>query len=99
MISMKDDPQQFYISKPNCGARGEGIRIFRFITELNEILVKYPNIIVQKYMNNPMLMDEKKFDFRLYVLISGVEPTCAYMCTEGMARFCTESYESISGKN
>ena len=39
-----------------------------------------------------MLVDKKKFDLRLYVLIKGFNPIEAYLCDEGLARFCTENY-------
>ena len=50
-------------------------------------------------MNNPLLIEGKKFDLRLYVLMSGVEPTLAYTCQEGMVRFCTESYQKVNKDN
>ena len=47
---------------------------------------------MQRYIENPYLIDKKKFDLRLYVVIKGVDPLQAYLCDEGLARFCTANY-------
>jgi hypothetical protein len=38
-----------------------------------------------------MLINSKKFDIRIYVVICGVEKVQAYLYNEGIARFCTVS--------
>lgn len=45
--------------------------------------------LVQRYIENPLLISGKKFDIRLYVMIKGVEKIEAYVYEEGLARFCT----------
>jgi hypothetical protein len=49
--------------------------------------------IAQQYVPNPLLIDNKKFDFRLYLLVTGVDTMQAHIAFEGMARFCTEDYK------
>ena len=49
--------------------------------------------LVQRYIENPLLISGKKFDIRLYVVIKGVEKIEAYVCDEGLARFCTVSFK------
>ena len=39
------------------------------------------------------MIDNKKFDLRLYVLIAGLNPVRAYIADEGLARLCTEDYK------
>ena len=48
--------------------------------------------VAQHYIPNPFLIDNKKFDFRLYLMIKGVENMEAFIASEGMVRFCTEEY-------
>ena len=56
-------------------------------------------MIVQEYIKSPLLVDNKKFDLRIYVLISSCEPYLAYVNEEGLARFCTVDYEPPNQQN
>jgi len=51
------------------------------------------DIIVQRYLSKPLLLDGIKFDLRIYILVVGFNPIKAYICDEGLARFCTAAYE------
>ena len=50
-------------------------------------------------MNNPLLVDNLKFDMRIYVLIYGCDPMRIYIYEEGLARFATSNYEKAKKKN
>ena len=54
---------------------------------------------MRRYKSNPYLVDGFKFDFRLYVLLRSVVPLEAYLCNEGLARFCTMPYRRPTTKN
>ena len=86
-----------FIAKPASGSLGEGITLISKISDIP----KYGSNewIVQKYIANPLLLDKKKFDFRLYVLITSVDPYICYLNEEGLARLCTEDYKKPTKEN
>ena len=43
-------------------------------------------------MDDPYLIDGKKFDLRIYVLVSGVDPLRVYIHNEGLTRISTTEY-------
>lgn len=50
-------------------------------------------------MHKPYLIDNLKFDMRIYVLISGIDPLRIFVYEEGLARFATEEYRSPRSEN
>lgn len=48
--------------------------------------------MAQRYLHKPYLIDDLKFDLRIYILLVGVDPLRIYMFKDGLARFATEIY-------
>jgi tubulin polyglutamylase TTLL11 len=95
MIKYKD---MWYIAKPSKGCGGEGIFLVNRITDIPR-WHSSSELLVQHYITDPLLVDKKKFDLRMYVLVSGLDPLECYLCTEGMARLCTENYKMPDRSN
>lgn len=76
-----------WIVKPSASSRGNGIHLVS-----SEKAVPTVPGIVQYYIEKPLLIKKRKFDIRLYVLVSSIEPMRIYMHSAGMARFCTHPY-------
>ncbi|XP_035271338.1 tubulin polyglutamylase TTLL5 isoform X1 [Anguilla anguilla] len=78
-----------WIIKPVASSRGRGIYL---VSSPNQIPLD-ENILVSRYISNPLLIDDFKFDVRLYVLVTSYEPLIIYLYEEGLARFATVKYD------
>ena len=84
-----------WIVKPVNRARGEGIYLVDSIFDLpteDETCKDVTYAITQRYINNPLLIRGHKFDMRVYVLVTSVDPLMVYVYEDGLARFATEPY-------
>eukprot|EP01064_Diplonema_japonicum_P024147 TRINITY_DN34641_c0_g1_i1.p1 TRINITY_DN34641_c0_g1~~TRINITY_DN34641_c0_g1_i1.p1 ORF type:complete len:577 (+),score=109.66 TRINITY_DN34641_c0_g1_i1:46-1776(+) len=81
------DTREVFILKPNAAACGMGIRL----TASPPIDVKEP-CIAQRYIQKPLLINNTKFDLRLYMVVTSVNPLRVFLYNEGLVRFATEIY-------
>jgi tubulin polyglutamylase TTLL6/13 len=56
-------------------------------------------VVVQEYLTNPYLIDDLKFDLRIYVLLYGVNPLRIFIHHMGLARFATDYYTKPTNSN
>ena len=87
----KNRGNKTFIVKPSQGCQGTGIMLTR---SLDQIDPNEPNI-VQRYMHRPHLLDGYKYDLRLYVLLSSLQPMRVFIFREGLVRVCTQKYAPV----
>ena len=56
-------------------------------------VIDRPDVIVQRYVERPYLVDGRKGHLRIYALITSVEPLRAYVYAEGIVRFAPAIYD------
>lgn len=55
--------------------------------------------VVQEYLDKPHLIDDLKYDLRIYVLLYGINPMRCFIHHKGLARFATETYVAPKSSN
>ena len=79
----------WFIMKPPAQSCGNGIKI---LSNVDQIPKRSKNIVVQRYLTNPFLIEGLKFDLRLYVLLTSVDPLRIYLYDDGLVRFATQEF-------
>ncbi|XP_046371170.2 tubulin monoglutamylase TTLL4-like [Haliotis rufescens] len=82
--------KQKWIIKPPASARGIGIKVIHKWTQIPR---RRP-VIVQRYLGRPYLINDSKFDMRVYVYVSCYDPLRIYIFEDGLARFASCKYSS-----
>lgn len=106
----RSSPSNLFIIKPPASARGNGVKVINNISQIPEtalrplpaqqgqdgpMVTKKSTMIVQQYIANPCLLENRqKFDLRIYVLVTSVDPLKIYVYDEGLVRFASSKYTS-----
>jgi hypothetical protein len=85
------DPDAVWIQKPAHLSRGRGIAL---VNDPREIANE--NLVVQRYVANPHLIDGFKYSLRFYVLIVSLDPLIAYLFDGGFTKFASRPF-SLAG--
>jgi tubulin polyglutamylase TTLL4 len=85
-----------WIVKPPEGCKGIGIRL---VTDPSTQIKERAIVVVSRYIDNPLLINQTKFDLRLYVAVTSFNPLRVYIHEHGLGRFCTVKYTNKSRKN
>ena len=101
----KKDPNALWILKPSNRCQGQGITlvnktakvkkmnfISKIINENYSSIVINDSYVISKYIDNPFLVGQKKFDMRIYALVTSFHPLKAYLFQQGFCRFCNEKF-------
>lgn len=85
-----------WIIKPSQSSQGKGIYIIENSNEIPQD--KNEKTVVCKYISNPLLINNHKFDLRIYVLVTCIDPLRIYIYNEGLVRFASEPYDTKGTK-
>lgn len=103
----KKNPGTIWIMKPAGKAQGKGIFLFRKLKDITEWKKddyfrsrdeekseREPpeTYVVQRYIDKPYLIGGKKFDIRVYILVTSYVPLKAWLYRSGFARFSNTRY-------
>ena len=94
------NPNAMWIMKPTSRSQGKGIFIINKLAQIKKWSstsrwAQMPNkeaYVISRYIDNPLLVGGKKFDLRLYVLVTSYRPLKVYQYVHGFARFCNSKY-------
>lgn len=93
-----------WIMKPVAKSQGKGIFLFRKLKDITDWKkdssrteeqrdgAQVESYVVQRYIENPYLINGKKFDLRVYVLVTSFAPLKAWLYRDGFARFSTTRF-------
>lgn len=79
---------------------GKGIEIFRNLKDINSFLnsrASYTYWVAQKYIERPLLYYQRKFDIRVWVLVTNSLEV--YFFNEGYLRTSSDSYDLRNSNN
>jgi len=94
-----DGSHNIWILKPGDSARGVGIYLFDNATTLLKFVSTShltngieQGFVVQKYVETPFTIFNKKFDIRQFVLVTSLDPLIIFMFRDCYLRFCTKNF-------
>lgn len=101
------NPSAVWIMKPTGKAQGRGIFLINRLHQLRKwgkdsgkvtsVSLK-ETYVISRYIADPLLVGGKKFDLRIYVLVTSYRPLKVFLYREGFARFCTVKYTDEVGE-
>ena len=81
-----------WLTKPFSSSCGRGIKL---ITEAYQI-GRNSKLLVQEYLTKPYLIDGRKFDLRLYCVVTSFNPLIIYLFHDGLVRFSTKKFSKLN---
>ena len=97
-VEYKKNRKALWIVKPVNLSRGRGIHLLRGESEFRTLYKKstqlnMPQYLISRYIDKPHLLNNKKYDLRIYVLVASFTPLRIYLYNNGLVRFATEDYQ------
>ncbi|CCW64393.1 unnamed protein product [Phytomonas sp. EM1] len=78
-----------YIVKPCASSCGRGITLHKGVPPMPVFLKEF---VCQRYIGDPLLISGRKFDLRLYCVVTSFDPLRIYLFDEGLVRFAAMKY-------
>ncbi|XP_038578977.1 probable tubulin polyglutamylase TTLL9 isoform X2 [Micropterus salmoides] len=104
----KRNPGSTWIMKPVAKSQGKGIFLFRKLKDImdwkkdgtrseeQKDATQVESYVAQRYIENPYLINGRKFDLRVYVLVTSYVPLKAWLYRDGFARFSSTRFSLSS---
>ena len=82
-----------WMMKPAGLSRGRGIAVFNQLGDIMQaIRNKEHQWVIQKYIENPLIVHHRKFDIRQWVLVTDWNPLTVWFYKDCYLRFCSQQY-------
>lgn len=88
----KEGHERPWILKPSSGMRAMGIKLLTETSDLPQDMMSQ-HYVAQRYITNPLLVGNRKFHIRLYLLL---HPPKAFLHKEGLVLFASSNYTNNS---
>lgn len=82
-----------WIMKPSGLSRGRGITCVKTLNSILKQIISSSDFIIQKYIENPLIIKNRKFDIRQWVLVTGFSPLTIWLFETPYLRFSAEDYD------
>eukprot|EP01052_Picozoa_sp_SAG31_P011568 SAG31_NODE_657_length_13108_cov_3.079330_14_plen_709_part_00 len=93
--AIRAGPEAMWMQKPSGSKNGLGIKVFKGVRQPP----KKRGLLIQRYVQPPFLVDGLKCNFRLYVIVTDLDPLRLYIFDDAMIYFSGERYDGIDIDN
>jgi hypothetical protein len=87
-------PGAVWIRKPKSMSRGRGVEVLESAAESGSS----HEHLVQEYLASPHLLDGHKYSLRCYLLVTSLEPLCAWLFDDGFCKLASRPF-SLAGND
>ena len=91
--------RNIWIVKPGALSRGRGITCIDQLNDIISNIKSHNQTVIQKYIENPLIIKNRKFDMRQWVLVTNFNPLEVYLFDTPYIRFGAEDFHLDDFKN
>ena len=85
--------KNLWIVKPGCNSKGVGIFVTKDMPKIRQAWKNNVDRLVQKYIEDCLLIEGRKFDLRVWVLIESLDPLKIWIFQDYYLRFCYDKFD------